>query len=61
MYTKIPNSIFDILPALSGTAGKSYYGYLPSYFLVQRDSAHFRFRLLPKMTGASICQISDAL
>jgi phage replication O-like protein O len=61
MYTKIPNSIFDILPALSGTQAKVIMAIYRATSGWQRNSAPLSLSTLAKMTGASVRQISDAL
>jgi phage replication O-like protein O len=61
MYTKIPNSIFDILPALSGTQVKVIMAIYRATSGWQRNSAPLSLSTFAKMTGASIRQISDAL
>lgn len=61
MYTKIPNTLFDKLPLLSGTQTKVILAIYRATAGWQRDTASLSLSTLHKMTGASTRQISDAL
>lgn len=61
MYTKIPNTVFDVLPELSGTQTKVLLAIYRATAGWQRETASLSLSTLAKMTGASVRQISDAL
>lgn len=60
MYTKVPNSLFDILPSLSGTEAMVMMVIYRNTYGWQRKSATLSLSTLAKLTGCSVRQCSTA-
>jgi phage replication O-like protein O len=60
MYTKVPNSFFDILPSLSGTEAMIMMVIYRNTYGWQRKSATLSLSTLAKLTGCSVRQCSTA-
>jgi len=60
MYTKVPNSFFDILPSLSGTEAMIMMVVYRHTYGWQRKSATLSLTTLARLTGCSVRQCSTA-